>query len=97
MRCRKGVNTLSSREVKVYRIEGSMLISCGGKPKWQKFKKEVIATKPEEALEKVYSVLGGTHKLKRKNIRVYSVREIALEESESLEVVGVLSLQGFVK
>jgi len=88
---------LSSREVKVYRIEGSMLISYGGKPKWQKFRKEVIATKPEEALEKVYSVLGGAHKLKRKNIKVYSVKEIAPEESESSEVIGILSLQGFIK
>lgn len=88
---------MSSREVKVYRIEGSMLISRGGKPKWQKFRKEVIATRPEEALEKVYSVLGGTHKLKRKNIKVYSVKEIAPEESESPEVIGILSLQGFIK
>ncbi len=88
---------MSSGEVKAYRIEGLMLISCGGKPKWQKFKKEVLATKPEEALEKVYSVLGGTHKLKRKNIKVYSVKEISLEESEGQEVIGLQSLQGFVK
>ncbi len=81
----------------MYRIEGSMLISRGGKPKWQKFRKEVLATKPEEALEEVYSVLGGTHKLKRKNIKVHSVREVSPEESESPEVAGLLSLQGFIK
>lgn len=70
-------------EVKVFRVEGYMLISHDRLPTWQKFTKEVRALTKEEALEKVYSVLGSNHKLKRYHIRITRIEEISPEEARS--------------
>ena len=67
-------------KVKYFRVEGRMLISHDRFPRWQKFKKEVRAVKPEDAIEKIYSELGSKHKLKRAHIRVESVKEISRDE-----------------
>lgn len=84
-------------EVKIYRIEGYMLISHDRAPAWQKFKKEVLALKPEHALEKVYSELGSAHKLRRKHIRITSIKEISPDEVEDHNVLAILGLKGFVR
>lgn len=86
-----------TREVKVFRIEGLMLISHDRNPMWQKFRKEVIALKPEHAIEKVYSELGSAHKLRRKHIKITSVREISPEEVEDQRILSLLELKRFVK
>lgn len=84
-------------EVKIYRIEGMMLISHDRNPTWQKFVKEVTALKPEHALEKVYSLLGSNHKLKRRHIKILSIKEISPEEATDPNVLYILGLTRYVK
>ena len=43
---------------------------------WQKFKKVVEAHNEKFAIEKVYSLLGSNHKVKRHLIKIKSVRVI---------------------
>lgn len=71
-----------SREVKIYRIMGFMLIGQDKFPQWVRFTKEIRALKPEHALEKLYSELGSKHKVKRINIKIIEVFEIQPEEAE---------------
>jgi len=72
-----------SREVKVYRITGFMLIGQDKYPQWVKFVKEIRALKPEHAIERLYSELGSKHKVKRANIKIVDIVEIKPEEAEN--------------
>jgi len=47
------------------------------------FKKEVIAAKPEHAVEKVYSDLGSKHRAKRLHIKIVSVEEVSPQDIEN--------------
>ena len=85
------------REVKIYRIEGYMLISHDRNPRWQVFRKEVLALKPEHAVEKIYSELGSRHKLRRKHIRIVKVKEISPEEASDPVVITLYEMKRFVK
>jgi len=58
--------------VKTYEISGRMKI----KNRWNKFSMTIRALKPEHAIEKVFSLLGSRHKLKRFDIEVEEVREL---------------------
>ena len=67
-------------EVKVrnFRVEGLIR-----KPNWKtKFKKEVRAVRPEDAVEKVLMELGSKHRVKRCHIKILRVVEVAPEELE---------------
>ena len=65
-------------EVKVFRVIGKIR-----KPNFQtEFRKEVRALKPEDAVEKVYMLLGSKHRVKRFQMRISKVEEIAPEEIE---------------
>jgi large subunit ribosomal protein LX len=46
------------------------------------FRKEVIAVKPEHAVEKVYTELGSRHRVKRFHIKISKVEEIAPQDIE---------------
>jgi len=66
-------------EVKVFRITGKI-----DKPNWKtKFRKEVRALKPEDAVEKIFKELGSKHRAKRFQIKILKVEEIPLEEVTS--------------
>jgi len=67
--------------VKTYRVKGYMLISHDRLPTWQVFTKDVRAVNESDALEKIYSLMGSKHKLKRYHIRIESITEINPEES----------------
>lgn len=75
-------------DVKIFRVEGEVR-----KPNWRtEFTKEIRATKPEEALERIYTELGSRHRAKRFHIKITSVKEIKPGEAESLfirELSGV--------
>ncbi len=58
--------------VKTYEISGRMKI----KNRWNKFSMTIRALKPEHAIEKVFSLLGSRHKLKRFDIEIEEVREL---------------------
>ncbi len=84
-------------EVKVYLVEGEMLLGHDSSPEWRKFRIYVRALKPEHALERVYSELGSRHKLRRRHIRIVSVREVPLEEVEDLRVLKLARLERIVR
>jgi large subunit ribosomal protein LX len=66
-------------KVKVFRITGEIQ-----KPNLKTpFKKEVLAVKPEHAVEKVYAELGSRHRVKRFHIKIISVEEIPPQEIEN--------------
>ncbi|HIQ03952.1 MAG TPA: 50S ribosomal protein L18a [Desulfurococcales archaeon] len=83
-------------EVKVFRVIGEMLISHDKLPRWQKFVKDVRATKPSEAIELVYSLLGSNHKVKRRHIKIHEVKEIPVEETKSLQILALHKLDRIV-
>lgn len=86
-----------SSEVKIYRVTGYMLISHDRLPTWQKFTQEVTALNEKDALEKVYSLLGSRHKLKRYHIRITEVQTIMPEEVTKPEIHKLLKTERLVK
>jgi large subunit ribosomal protein LX len=58
--------------MKVFRVSGEIR-----KPNLKTtFRKEVIALKPEHAVEKVYTELGSKHRVKRVHIKIANVEEV---------------------
>ncbi|MEO3992951.1 MAG: 50S ribosomal protein L18Ae [Desulfurococcaceae archaeon TW002] len=82
-------------EVKTYRVNGVALFSPDKLKFWQKFSLEVRALTKEEALEKVYSLMGSKHKLKRKHIKILDVVEIRPEEAKKRIVKELAKLKGW--
>ena len=63
-------------EVKVFRVIGKIR-----KPNFQTdFRKEIRALKPEDAVEKVYMLLGSKHRVKRFQMTISKVEEIEPQE-----------------
>lgn len=66
-------------EVKIFLIAGKI-----AKPNWKtNFRKEVRASKQEDAVEKIYKELGSKHRAKRFQIKILEVKEISPEEVTS--------------
>ncbi len=67
--------------MKVHRVMGKFRM---GKKKgeWQRFSKEVISEDEEGAIEKIYSLFGSKHRVKRTNIKIYDTEEMDEEEVE---------------
>ena len=74
-------------KVKAFRVSGVMRI----KDSWQKFSVELTEVSEENAVERVYSLLGSRHKLKRAHIKVLEVRELSPDEVTDLRVRKLLS------
>jgi large subunit ribosomal protein LX len=67
------------RRLKVFRVTGEIL-----KPNLKtSFNKEVIAEKPEHAVERVYAELGSRHRVKRFHIKIIRVEEVPAEQIEN--------------
>ena len=67
-------------EVKVFRVIGKIR-----KPNFQtEFRKEVRALKPKDAVEKVYMLLGSKHRVKRFQMTISKVEELAPNEIEDI-------------
>jgi len=65
--------------MKVFRVTGKIQ-----KPNLKtSFRKEIIAIKPEHAVEKVYAELGSKHRVKRFHIKILDVKEIPPQEIEN--------------
>jgi len=63
---------------KVFRVTGEIR-----KPNLEtSFRKEVVAIKPEHAVEKVYAELGSRHRVKRFQVKIVGVEEVPPEEIE---------------
>ncbi|MBS3816515.1 MAG: 50S ribosomal protein L18a [Candidatus Thermoplasmatota archaeon] len=67
--------------MKVHRVEGRFRMGKR-KGEWQRFSKEVISDTEEDAIEKVYSLLGSKHRVKRTNIKIYDTEKVDEEEVE---------------
>jgi len=66
-------------KVKVFRVMGEIR-----KPNLKtSFRKEVVAIKPEHAVEKVFTELGSKHRVKRFHIKITGVEEVPLQEIEN--------------
>ena len=65
--------------MKVFRVSGEI-----SKPNLRtSFAKEVIAAKPEHAVEKVYAEIGSKHRVKRFHIKILGVEEVTPENIEN--------------
>ena len=61
---------------KIYRIKGSFVMGS----ETQVFTKEFRAVKEEDLYEKLYSIFGSKHGIKRNQIKIDSIEEIAEDE-----------------
>lgn len=68
--------------MKVHRVMGKFRMSKK-KGEWQRFSKEVISEDEESAIEKIYSLFGSKHRVKRTNIKIYDTEEIDEDEVEN--------------
>jgi large subunit ribosomal protein LX len=69
-------------EVKVFRVTGEIK-----KPNFEtEFRKEVRALNPEDAVEKVYMLLGSKHRVRRYQMNIYKVEELSPQEIEDVLV-----------
>jgi large subunit ribosomal protein LX len=73
-------------EVKIFRVKGEIRSPNYKTP----FVKDVRALKPENAIEKVFMMLGGQHGIQRVHIKIDSTEEITVAETED-PVIRVLS------
>lgn len=65
--------------MKVFRVTGEIL-----KPNLKTaFRKEIVAEKPEHAVEKVYAEIGSKHRVKRCHIRISSTEEVPPDQIEN--------------
>jgi large subunit ribosomal protein LX len=77
-------------EVKVFRVLGEIR-----KPNLKTpFRKEVMALKPEHAVEKVYTELGSKHRVKRFHIKINKVEEVAPQDVEDPLIRKILAGEG---
>ena len=67
------------KKLKVFRITGEIRKPNLNTP----FAKEVMASKPEHALEKVYAEIGSKHRVKRYYMKITAVDEISPEDIEN--------------
>ncbi len=81
--------------VKVYRVEGLALFSPNKSRRWQPFTYDVRALKVEEAVEKLYSDMGGRHKLKRAHVKILNIREISPKDSKYKFIRNLDSFEGW--
>ncbi len=67
--------------MKVHRVMGKFRM---GKKKgeWQRFSKEVVSEDEERAVEKIYSLFGSKHRVKRTNIKIYDTEKVDEDEIE---------------
>ncbi|WP_297981085.1 50S ribosomal protein L18Ae [uncultured Methanobrevibacter sp.] len=63
-------------KTKIYRIKGSFVMGS----ETQVFTKELKAIKEEDIYEKLYSVFGSKHGIKRNQVNIESIEEISEDE-----------------
>ncbi len=76
--------------MKAYRIVGKFLM----KDIWQPFKKEIIGENEDDARERILSIIGSRHKVKRRMIKIDKIVELKFEEIEDPLVKYILEKGG---
>ena len=61
---------------KIFRIKGSFVLGS----ETQVFTKELRAINEEDIYEKIYSIFGSKHRIKRNQIKIDSIEEIAEDD-----------------
>ena len=66
-------------EIKIFRVTGKIM-----KPNFRtNFTMEVVATKPEHAIEQIYANIGSKHRAKRYQIKIHKIEEVNPEEAKN--------------
>ena len=71
---------------KIFRIKGSFVMGS----ETQVFTKEFRAVKEEDLYEKLYSIFGSKHGIKRSQIKIDSIEEITEDEVEDPIVKAII-------
>ena len=71
---------------KIFRIKGSFVLGS----ETQVFTKELRAINEEKKKKKIYSIFGSKHRIKRNQIKIDSIEEIAEDEVEDPIVKAIL-------
>ena len=71
---------------KNYRVKGSFVMGS----ETQVFTKELRAVKEEDIYEKLYSIFGSKHRIKRNQIKIDSIEEISDDEVVDPVVQAIL-------
>jgi len=69
--------------MKAFKIDGNLETR---RRNWQKFSKEIAAENEEKAKEKIYCDLGSRHGLKRRSLKIRSIKELKPDEVVDLSV-----------
>jgi large subunit ribosomal protein LX len=65
--------------LKVFRVTGEI-----SKPNLRTpFAKEIVADKPEHAVEKVYAEIGSKHRVRRHHVKIMNAEEVSPENIEN--------------
>ncbi len=75
--------------MKVYKVKGKFRMGRR-RTDWQDFAKEVVGYDEESAKEKIYSLLGSKHRVKRTNVKIRGVNEIDKEQVENAYIEDLL-------
>ena len=67
---------------KAYKVEGKFYV----KNIWHPFSKEVVSSSKVKAKEKVLSIIGSNHRVKRNKIIIDNLKEVSPDELENLVV-----------
>ncbi len=67
---------------KAYRVKGKFYM----KNIWHPFEKEVVSSSKAKAEEKILSIIGSNHRVKRKMIKIEELKEVPPEEVKDLVV-----------
>lgn len=76
--------------MKVYKVKGKFRMGRR-RTDWQNFAKEVIGDDEESAVEKIYSLLGSKHRVKRTNVKIREVDEVEKEQVEDAYINDILN------
>jgi large subunit ribosomal protein LX len=74
-----------------YEIKGEFRISVRN---WQPFTIEVASADEPAAVERVYSIIGSRHKVKRQFVKIEAVRAMNVEEITDHQVKYLLEVGG---
>jgi len=75
--------------MKVFRVNGTFRMGRN----LQKFTKEVLEESEGSAEEKVLSIIGSKHRVKRTNIDIKEIKEIPEDEVENQYILDVLEME----
>jgi len=64
---------------KAYKVKGKFYM----KKVWHPFSKEIVSSSKTKAKEKVLSIIGSNHRVKRNKIKIDELKEVSLDEVEN--------------